>query len=190
MMDVLKGTVTPKDWMAVGVILGVTLLLCAVFYFMVFQGQVDKLDTRKATLRQQEQQLTQARQLAKDIDALRQETAKIQQLVDEFEKRLPSQREIAALLTQFERIANEVGVDVELESKRRTRDTRKETIPYGIKARGTFHQIASFINRLERFERYLKVSDIKVGKEEARVCEATFTLSTFTFIQGTAGDAS
>jgi Tfp pilus assembly protein PilO len=64
-----------------------------------------------------------------------------------------------------------------------TTDSSKETIPYKVTARGTFHQIVSFINRLERDDRYLAISDLDIKEEQAGVSEATFTLSTFRFLK-------
>ena len=74
---------------------------------------------------------------------------------------------------------------VELKNLPRIPSARRETIPYFVTAKGNFHQIVSFINKLERFQRYLKISDLKIGKEEDGVADATFTLSTFRFIQPT-----
>jgi Tfp pilus assembly protein PilO len=127
--------------------------------------------------------LEQARKIADDFEGLRQEMEKIQLLVSEFENRLPLRREIPRLLKEFEALADEVGLEVELETQLRVRDQRKETIPYSIIARGDFHRVASFINRLERFKRYLKISELSVGEEEQGICEAKFTLSTFRFIE-------
>ncbi len=189
-MEMLRGTITAKDWMAVGVIVGLTLVLCAVFYFFLFQPKTEELAALTALTEVKAGELATAERLAKDIKTLRADFEKTDTLVKAFEKRLPSRREIPALLTQFEAMAKQVGVDVELTTKPTTRDASKATIPYGIVARGTFHQIASFINELERYERYLKVSDLKIGEEEARVCEATFTLSTFTFIDKKPGGSS
>ena len=105
------------------------------------------------------------------------------ELVEQFEDRLPARGEIPTLLDQFEALARDVDVNVQLDTLPRTTDERKVTIPYNIHARGTFHQIANFINRLERFQRYLKVSDLNIGPEIAGICEASFTLSTFRFIE-------
>lgn len=191
MIDFLKGTVTAKDWMFVGVVLGVTILLCAVFYFLVYQPELNRLaETRKA-LAEEREKLQTAQQLAANIDRLREETAKITELVSDFEERLPSQREIATLLTQFEDIAGDVGgLDVEMRAQTPRREGAKLTIPYRIVVRGSFHDIAEFINRLERFKRYLKVSDLEIGRQKEGISEAQFTLSTYTFVESGTGSAA
>jgi len=184
MIGFLKGTVTPKDWMFVGVILGLTALLCAVFYFLVYQPELQRLDQTRKELADAQTELANRKQLAANIDALRADTAQIRELVSDFEERLPSEREIATLLTQFEDIAGDVGgLDVQMRAQTARPEGAKLTIPYRIVVRGSFHDIAEFINRLERFKRYLKVSELQVGPEKDGVSEAEFTLSTYTFVE-------
>ncbi|HNZ20209.1 MAG TPA: type 4a pilus biogenesis protein PilO [Candidatus Hydrogenedentes bacterium] len=184
MIGFLKGTVTPKDWMFVGVILGLTALLCAVFYFLVYQPELQRLDQTRKELADAQTELANRKQLAANIDALRADTAQIRELVSDFEERLPSEREIATLLTQFEDIAGDVGgLDVQMRAQIARPEGAKLTIPYRIVVRGSFHDIAEFINRLERFKRYLKVSELQVGPEKDGVSEAEFTLSTYTFVE-------
>jgi Tfp pilus assembly protein PilO len=182
MIDFIKGTITPKDWAALGLIVGVALVLTVGFVFVVHNKQREQLRQLHAENQQVLVDLNQARQISADIATLEQETEKVRLLVAEFERRLPARGEIPTLLDHFEALAKEVGINVQLDTSPRSRDARKETIPYKIRARGTYHQIAHFINRLERFERYLKISDLNLGPEIGNICEASFTLSTFRFI--------
>ena len=181
-MEALKGKVTPKDWMAVGGILAVVAAVLALYFFFVHNAQGLKLDQLNADISAIQRDLQEAHAKEKNIAALREETAKIQSLVSDFEKRLPSQREIPDLVRQFEQMANDVGLSHALKPESPIRDERKETIPYSITTYGTFHQTASFVNRLERFERYLKVSNLKMEEEKEGVSKATFTLSTYRFL--------
>ncbi|MEA3364989.1 MAG: type 4a pilus biogenesis protein PilO, partial [Candidatus Hydrogenedentes bacterium] len=136
MIDFLKGTVTPKDWMFVGVVLGLTVLLGAAFYFLLYQPELERLDKTTKELAQARQELQKAQRLAANIDNLRKETARIMELVSDFEERLPSQREIATLLTQFEDIAADVGgLDVEMRAQTPRLEGAKLAIPYRIVVR-------------------------------------------------------
>ena len=184
MIGFLKGTVTPKDWMFVGAVLGLTVLLCAAFYFLVYQPELKRHEDTVNELADAQAELANRKELAANIDALRADTAVIRELVSDFEERLPSEREIATLLTQFEDIAGDVGgLDVQMRAQMARREGAKLTIPYRIIVRGSFHDIAEFINRLEGFKRYLKVSELQVGPEKEGVSEAQFTLSTYTFVE-------
>lgn len=189
MIEFLKGTVTPRDWMAVVGIVGLSAAIGAGFYFFVHQKQIEKTAQIEIADAQVMKDLDQARRYDAEIEKLRIKTEKIDALVKEFEERLPSRREIPILLKEFERMAAEEDIDVELTALPRSVDERKETIPYGIVARGNFHQIASFINRLERFKRYLKISDLSIGPSKKGRTTAKFTLNTYRFLQTTTGGA-
>ncbi len=190
MMDLLKGTITPKDWAINAGTLAVTAALVVAFYFMVHDGQRVRLAVVLADDKQVSTDLAEAERINAAIGALREDTAKIEKLVGDFEERLPSHREIPTLLKEFETMAAEEDIDVELSPMARSQDDRKETIPYKIAAHGSFHQVAGFINRLERFKRYLKVSDLSIGPAEDGVTTARFTLNTYRFIQESKDDVS
>ena len=183
MIEMLKGTVTPKDWAFAGIVVCIALALASVYVLFVSGEQERRLEEIAAERQTVTADLELARNTRDNIEALREETAQIQALVEDFERRLPLRREIPQLLEEFEALANEVRLDVELAPQPRIVDTRKETIPYSITAYGDFHQVASFINRLERFERYLKISELSISEQRQGVCEARFTLSTYRFRQ-------
>ena len=190
MMDFWKGTVTPKDWAVVGVILGATVFLGAAFYVFVHGGQVRAHEQLVAENARVAARLQTALETQRNIGDLRARAEQMQQLVEQFEDRLPNTEEIQALLRQFELFAGEIGLGVELSKLSPVADARKEVIPYSITARGTFHQIATFINRLERYERYLKISELNMGRADGGLATASFRLSTFRFRQPSEGGQS
>lgn len=183
MLELFKGTVTARDWAFVGVVLGLTGLLCVGFYFAVYAGQQERLADATRDLEATTRELRDARETRDKFDEFKAEAEKAAQLVQLFEERLPEEREIPRLLEQFERKAKDLGLSVDLTQLPTKTDLNKETIPYEVIARGNFHKIVQFINMLERDKRYLKVSNLDVGEEVAGISEASFHLSTFRFIQ-------
>lgn len=181
--DLYRGTITQGDWLIVGGILGALAVVAAGFFFLVYANQTDRLASLQARRVQKQQELDRAIWMQQNISQLRAESELRQQLVDDFEDRLPSTSEIRSLVTEFERMAREVDLRVDVSPLKSVEDANKETIPYRIVAYGNFHQIASFINRLERYTRFLKISGLEVGAEDVGVSRATFTLSTYRFIQ-------
>ncbi len=190
MLEFFKGTVTPKDWTTSGAIVGAAIVLSLAFYFVVYEKQMEKL----ASVTKENKQVMEDLKLARDIDAniedLRAEAAKMEELVTQFQERLPESREIPTLLKPFEVFAGEIGLSVELSQLPIVNDAHKQVIPYSVKARGDFQQIVTFINRLERFQRYLKVSNLDISTQKSGDTQASFTLSTFRFIQPTEGASS
>jgi Tfp pilus assembly protein PilO len=183
MIDFLKGTVTPRDWAAVAGMLGATAALAAAFYFFVHQSQQQQVARLLTENEDAKTNLQKARDINSRIEDLRKETEQIEKLVAEFEVRLPSGPELIQLVSEFEAMAQQENIFVEAQPQARSSDERKETQPYSILARGNFHQIAGFINLLERHRRYLKVSDIDMTQGERGAITARFTLSTYRFIR-------
>ncbi|HOZ48983.1 MAG TPA: type 4a pilus biogenesis protein PilO [Candidatus Hydrogenedentes bacterium] len=183
MIEFLKGKVTPQDWVINGVIVAVAVALCVAFVFLVLMPQREKMDAVAKEITEVKADLDLARKTSENIQALREEARKMQNLVDQFEKRLPKEQEIPALLRTFESFGDEIGLRVNLASEPRQSDQRKETIPYSVNAQGDFHQIVMFINRLERYRRYCKISDLKISEELAGVSEAEFKLNTYLFLE-------
>jgi Tfp pilus assembly protein PilO len=186
MLDYLKGKVTLRDWAFVGAILAVAVVLCLAFYFAVYTKETAKLTTINVELEKIRAELKVAYDTKKNFEQLEKDWEKADRLVALFENRLPEERDIRRLVSNFEGLGDTLGIQVELTQLPTLSDVSKETIPYKVTARGNFHQIASFINLLERDDRYLKISDLDIGEEEASVSEATFTLSTFRFLGSTA----
>jgi len=183
MFEIFKGKVTPKDWAFNGAIVAGAAVLCAAFYFLVYTPQIQAIADREKELDEVRTELRKVKELAANIDELRDEAQKWQELVQLFEERLPDEREIPHLLQNFERLGDEIGLRLQLSQLPTITDQNKETIPYKVVCRGTFHEIVTFINVLERQQRYLRVSDLDIKEEQAGVSEATFTLSTFRFVQ-------
>lgn len=184
MAMMLKGKITRQDWAFVGVVLGITVLLFVGFYILGYSRVQKEIKARKAEFAKVDKELRHARELNAGIEKLRTEAQEMNQLVDVFQKRLPEEREIPALLSRFEKLGNEMGLRVQLSSlpTRKAPNSDMEVIPYKAVTDGQFHQIATFINMLERDERYLKVSDLDVDEEKEGVSQATFVLSTFRFV--------
>ena len=188
MLDFFKGTVTPKDWLFCGVVILIAAGAASGYFLVLDKSAQAKLQGVEAQIAKTKQDLDFAYKTRDDIEALREESRKMNLLVDGFEQRLPTEREIPRLLSQFEEMSANAGLKVELAALPPITEQKKETIPYRVKAYGKFHQIVSFINDIERDERYLKVSDLDINEEKDGISPATFTLSTFRFIENnTAG---
>lgn len=187
MIEFLRGTVTPKDWAFVAIVMTVAGLLCVLYFFLFHKPGAEEMERMVEDLSELRADLERARETNANIDALREEATKMETLVDLFEQRLPERREIPSLLAKFEGLGDDIGLRVELTQMPTSMDASKETIPYRARVRGNFHQITTFINLLERDERYLTITDIDIGQEVDGVSEANFILSTFRFVQALEG---
>ncbi|MGI6137769.1 MAG: type 4a pilus biogenesis protein PilO [Candidatus Hydrogenedentales bacterium] len=182
MTDIQQGKVTRRDLIFVATVILIAALLFVAFYFFGYRRINQAIDTRSDDLKTVQANLKQAEEVNKSIDLLREEAQEMKILVDIFEDRLPDEREIPRLLNRFELLGAEIGLRVQLSSLPTSTSGDTEIIPYKVTAYGQFHQIATFINMLERDERYLKVSELDINEEKDGVSSASFILSTFRFI--------
>lgn len=187
MMDMFKGKVTLQDWIFVGVVLAVTVGLFVGFFFLVYTGKRVTIAARAEEYKKISEELKAAQKIDANIDALQEEADKMNNLVTPFEQRLPDRMEIPSLLRGIETQAADLGLRVELSSQPTRKEANIEVIPYKVMAIGKFHDVVTFINMLERSQRYFKISDIDIGEEENGVSQTQFVLSTFRFIQDEAG---
>jgi Tfp pilus assembly protein PilO len=184
MSNLYRGTVTPKDWAFVG---GIGLLLVAlilVFVFFVHAGLQQRASELSNEISQKTTDLLQAQEQEKNMPELEAEMEATQELVAAFEERLPNQRELNQFVTSFEAMARELDVRVDVTTLGRDESGNKITHPFSVTAYGGFHNITGFINELERYDRYLKITDIDMDEMDAGIIEAQFTLNAYQFVEG------
>lgn len=183
MIDLFRGKITIKDWAVLGVVTAFMVGLAVLFYLFVAVSQNIKISELKTEINDLENKIKEARNTEKNYDQLQLQAKKMDDLVRMFNERLPEKREVPKLMKQFEQMGDSLGLKTQLTPLPTIIDASKEVIPYQVKARGSFHQIVAFINLLEKDQRYLKISELDIGPEKAGVCEATFVLSTFRFVE-------
>ena len=181
--EFISGTPTREDWIAFGIVLGLGVLALAGFIFGFQPRQARSVEAFIAEDTAVQLVLEEAIRKKDRFTEFEAETSEVKGLVSEFEERLPSRSEIGSLMQEFEQMAAMESVKIEMSSLTRIPDQYKETIPYSIVARGDFHQLVAFINRLELFKRFLKISELNIEPQVRGVAVARFTLNTYRFIE-------
>ena len=116
----------------------------------------------------------------RDVSDLRAELRRAQ-------ARLPDQREIADLLSSIAASGREAGLDIVLfrQKPELPHDFYAE-VPVQMEMRGTYHDVAAFLDHVKRFDRIVNVADISLKKprvEADRVMlDAACTVTTFRFL--------
>jgi type IV pilus assembly protein PilO len=107
--------------------------------------------------------------------------------VREAEARLPDEREIADLLSNIASSARAVGLDLTLfRQKPETYADFYARVPVEMNMRGTYHELAQFLDRVKRLDRIVNVADIAVRKPrvqgEVMLVDASCVATTFRFL--------
>jgi type IV pilus assembly protein PilO len=104
--------------------------------------------------------------------------------------RLPDQREIADLLSSVAASGRASGLEITLfRQKPEVAHDFYADVPVEMQMRGTYHDVALFLDRVKRLDRIVNVSDIKMTKPriegDRMMLDAACTATTFRFLDET-----
>ncbi len=103
------------------------------------------------------------------------------------QSRLPDQREIADLLSNVAASARAVGLEIVLfRQKPEVFHDFYAEVPVEMQMRGTYHEVALFLDRVRRLDRIVNVGDIQLRKPhlegDQMMLDAACTTTTFRFL--------
>ena len=101
--------------------------------------------------------------------------------------RLPDQREIADLLSNIAASGRSAGLEIMLfRQKPESYHDFYAAVPVEMQMRGTYHELATFLDRLKRLDRIVNVTDMHLSKpqidNERLLLESTCMVTTFRFL--------
>jgi len=101
--------------------------------------------------------------------------------------RLPDQREIADLLSSIAASGRSAGLEITLfRQKPEAYHDFYAGVPVEMQMRGTYHELATFLDRVKRLDRIVNVTDIHLTKphieNDRMLLEATCMVTTFRFL--------
>jgi type IV pilus assembly protein PilO len=179
-----------RDWpiaQKLGIAIAVALVLAVLDWQYWYGPKGEELAQLREQLATQQEQL-EAKRLK--VNAREDEAKRIRDLqadVKRAEARLPEGREIADLLSNIAASARAVGLDLTLfRQKPETYSDFYADVPVQMEMRGTYHELALFLDRVKRLDRIVNVSDIHLAKPhvdgDVVVLEAACTATTFRFL--------
>jgi type IV pilus assembly protein PilO len=169
-------------------LVGVVVLIAAVLDWQYWYGPerraLTQLTTQTSALRAElETKRSKANARASAERELRDLAAELRRA----EARLPDQREIADLLSSVAGSARGVGLDIVLfRQKPEVAHDFYAEVPVEMQMRGTYHDVALFLDRVKRLDRIVNVSDMQLKKPrvegERIILEGSCTATTFRFL--------
>lgn len=124
-------------------------------------------------------------------DAFRADIAKYNDTIDHYEKMLPAEKEIPALLENLSQMAKDAGVKIVAITPVAVRDDRSagqiyQEIPILINAKSGYHELGRFIASLENAGRFMKVVDIQIrtGGVVSRQHDVELLVLTYILLKG------
>lgn len=171
-----------------GALIFLVVVVIVIDWQYIYGPRAETLAENRSLLQQREEELKTKRDKA---DARADAEKELKELTAELkraEARLPDQREIANLLSSIASSARGVGLDITLfRQQPETYADFYAQVPVEMKMRGTYHDVAMFLDRVKRMDRIVNVGDIRLEKPtlqgDRMVLEASCTATTFRFLQ-------
>ena len=181
---------TVRDWpikQKLGAAIGLVVVIWFLDYSYVYNPRAHEMVQMKEDLAAQQATLEEKRL---KVNARADEEKRIRDLqadVKRAEARLPEGREIADLLSNIAASARAVGLDLTLfRQKPEQYSDFYADVPVQMEMRGTYHELAAFMDRVKRLDRIVNVSDINLKKPrvegEVVILDASCTATTFRFL--------
>jgi type IV pilus assembly protein PilO len=186
-----------KDWIErflgleprqkIGLILGVPLLVLVLYFVFVLgprTAETNELRQRVADMR--EDRLRKQAQTA-DREKTDAKLRDVETSLAEAMTRLPDRKEIPDLLSSISLLGRNSGLDI-LVFRQRPEVYREfyAEVPVEMEVRGTYHQVAAFLDQVGRLDRIVNVSDIAVTNPEIDsgdlLLKARSRVTTFRFL--------
>ena len=188
MMEGLLDTI--RDWgikQKIGALAALVLLVFVLDYLYLLSPQSENLAQMKEDVARDQATLEQKRV---KVNARAEEEQRIRDLqadVKRAEARLPEGREIADLLSNIASSARAVGLDLTLfRQKPEAYSEFYADVPVQMEMRGTYHELAAFMDRVKRLDRIVNVSDIQLRRPRIEgdvvLLDASCTATTFRFL--------
>ena len=188
MMEGLIDTI--REWpikQKIAALVGLVLVVFVLDYLYILSPKLDALVTMKEDLARDQQMLETKRV---KVNARAEEEKRIRDLqadVKRAEARLPEGREIADLLSNIAASARAVGLDLTLfRQKAETYSEFYADVPVQMEMRGTYHELAAFMDRVKRLDRIVNVADIQLRQPRVEgdvvLLSASCTATTFRFL--------
>ena len=184
MSGLFEAVVTKQDKIVVGCIATGIIAVALLAVGLVFLPQMTEIGQLNDDIASWEAELAEAKETVAKKEELEEELKEVDERVAKFEAKLPDRKEIPKLYRKFQLAARDANVVVELIKKlEEKRKPPRVEIPYEFEVSGSYHELATFINKLETGARFVKISDVHIEEQERGVSKASFGLTTFLFVE-------
>ncbi len=164
------------------------LLIGGGFYYSVYKGNETKITSLEKNIKQMQQRLATLKRKSRELKKLKKELAREKKRLIVVAHLLPKSKEIPSLLDSISRSGTEARLEFLLfKPKKEQPKNFYAEIPIDIQVRGTYHQVAIFLDKLSHLERIVSarnLSMVRAGEQNDEVLLKTkCTAVTYRYIE-------
>ena len=149
----------------------VILIAVALYLYFIFVPQVIRVFDLTVNAGKMKSELRSARVMITDFERLKNDLKERSLKVESYEKKLPAEQEIPALLENLSNMAKDsdikiIGIVPAMSYLKDNKPVKKSRIyreiPILITAKSGYHELGHFLSNLENADRFMKVADIDI----------------------------
>lgn len=136
------------------------------FYYLLYKDMMEQGTKLHREVKQFESRLADLKLKEQQIEIVKQEVAKAKEELAYFLKFLPDQKEIPKLLESVSRLGSEVGLEnILFQPQAELLYDFYAAVPVRLDLVGSYHQLGTFLDKISKLERILKVEDLNLSRQ-------------------------
>jgi len=146
---------------------GVLAILCAAYFFLLYQPKVKEINKVKDNIEELEQKIRLARLKSRKIKKLERDFQEVDAKFQEALRLLPEKKEIPSLLTNITQLGRDSNLEFRIFKPLNERpETFYIEIPVSIEVLGTYHNVAKFFDKVGRMDRIVNILNVSMRPEK------------------------
>ncbi len=167
----------------VGIGFGILVLIAVAYWHFIFKDLQLTMEKLDSVIAQNESAIASKKIQLKKLPILRKELAALKILEADAARKLPSKKEIPALLTDISTAGHEQGLTFLLFApKAEMPATIHAEVPVELKIQGLYHDTAQFMQTVARMPRIVTMSDIEMTPDKNGILQTTVKATTYRFL--------
>ena len=164
------------------ILVGTIVLLAGIFVALVYIPKSKEITRLNKEIAGLEKKINQAKIKARTLKKFEAEQVEVEAQFGEALKLLPNEREIPTLLRSITQLGSDANLEFRLFSpnKEKARDFYIE-IPVSMEVSGTYHDVATFFDKVGRMKRIVNILDISMAPVKERSTNLTTKCDAVTY---------
>jgi type IV pilus assembly protein PilO len=174
------------------IIAGLVLLQIGAYLYVVRSGVEEQRVSLRAQIEEKSQQRDEKRAIAENRAEFQARIGDLRRQLDVARAKLPDSADVPQLLAQLSNAGRGSGLSIrEFTPLARANHGFYASISFDVRAEGSYHDVATFMDEVGRMERIINVTNLALtagGQSGAKMnLNAAFQVHTFQFVEGSEG---
>ena len=161
-----------------GVALGIYAAVAAGLWFGLVSPTQEKIQSARSEQSNLQEERDEKRDIAENRDRWERAVERLNEELAKAVKELPNEREIPELLRRISSIGKKIGLEFALfQPMPEVRQNFYADVPVKLRVEGSYHEVATFFDRVGKLNRIVNIKNIQLANPEERSGKIVLTIS-------------